>query len=113
MTRFYRYLFATSRPLQSHFLSKSFLVVEDLVLSAMDFRVTNDEIHQTISRMGGFKALDSGGLQTVFYQDQWEIVCPSRCRPVTDISQNSKRVATVNQTLIALIPKVELMVYMK
>lgn len=70
MTRFYRYLFATSRPLQSHFLSKSFLVVEDLVLSAMDFRVTNDEIHRTISRMGGFKALDSGGLQTVFYQDQ-------------------------------------------
>ena len=57
--------------------------------------------------IGGFKAPGSDCLQAIFHQSQWDFVKEHVCNLVKHIFTNPEEVATLNETVITLIPIVE------
>lgn len=76
-------------------------------LKRFEDKISKEEISRALKSMGGFKAPGPDGLQAIFYQTQWNIVGPTVCQLVDEIERDPARVATINKTLITLIPKME------
>ncbi|KAK7260044.1 hypothetical protein RIF29_25766 [Crotalaria pallida] len=70
--------------------------------------VCNEEIKKAIFAMGGLKAPGKDGFQAIFYQSHWDIVGPALCNLVKDIFLHPDKVKDINDTLITLIPKINL-----
>ncbi|XP_061361012.1 uncharacterized protein LOC133304941 [Gastrolobium bilobum] len=67
----------------------------------------NDEEKSIIYKMHPYKASGVDGLHAIFIQSQWDSVGSSVMNLIREIFEDPKRVASINQTLICLIPKVE------
>lgn len=81
------------------------LTEEEVRLLSAD--VTNEEIRAAAFDMGAFKAPGPDGLQAFFYQEYWSVVGQSVCDLVRDIFNNPTQVASLNETNLVLIPKVD------
>nr|KYP54028.1 Retrovirus-related Pol polyprotein LINE-1 [Cajanus cajan] len=75
--------------------------------------ISDEEILQAIKRMGSFKAPGPDGLQAIFYQSQWNVVGPFVCKLIHDIEEQPSKVAHINDTLIVIIAKVEVVTHLK
>lgn len=94
-------------------LSGCFPVLEDVDLLALDKMISRVEVFQTLKQMGSFKAPRPDGFQPVFYQNQWKVVGDDLFNLVSRIFENPSQVRAINDTLITLIPKKDVMTTMK
>lgn len=113
VTSYYKDLFRDISGTIPFCLRGAFPNIFDESLRLLDSGVTFQEIYQMIMNMGAFKAPGPDGFQAVFYQSQWETVGEAFCKLIMDIFENHTKVKDINKTLIALIPKVEDVVFMK
>lgn len=63
------------------------------------------EILQTIKSMQGFKAPGPNGMLAIFCQSQWSTIKQHLTSFITEILMDSKKVGSINATLLSLIPK--------
>ncbi|XP_016169607.1 uncharacterized protein LOC107612388 [Arachis ipaensis] len=68
--------------------------------------VTTEEIKEAVFSTGSWKAPASDGLPAKFYQQAWDVVANSLLDWVKLIFNDPSNIARVNQTLIAIIPKI-------
>ncbi|KAL8130357.1 LOW QUALITY PROTEIN: hypothetical protein V2J09_019512 [Rumex salicifolius] len=68
---------------------------------------TDKEIAHAVRQMGALKAPGPDGYQPTFFQKSWEVVGSSMISAVKDFFATSSMPSGVNETLIALIPKIE------
>ncbi|XP_028776836.1 uncharacterized protein LOC114733531 [Neltuma alba] len=70
-------------------------------------KVDAEEIKKAIFAMGPLKAPGPDGLNPLFFQSQWNVVGQSVVSMVESILKDPKRIGTVNDTSIVVIPKIE------
>lgn len=78
-TGFYKELFRESNTCAPFCLTGSFPFIDASWLQDMGSIPSDYEIHEILKSIGGFKAPRVDGIQTVFYQTQWQVVGPSVC----------------------------------
>ncbi|CAN0880875.1 Putative ribonuclease H protein At1g65750 [Linum grandiflorum] len=66
---------------------------------------TMDEVHQAIKSMGNLKAPGKDGYQPIFFKHNWHVVGTSVYQFVSRCFDQPDLVASVNETVIVLIPK--------
>lgn len=71
---------------------------------AADF--SPEDVKKAVQDMAPLKAPGPDGLHTLFYQREWSIVGESRVRLVNDFMHTGNLPEGINDTLVALIPKV-------
>lgn len=113
VTNFCKNLFSDTDSHPPFVLTGHFPLLEDPRTQDTGTPPGDSEIHEAMRNIGGFKAPGADGVQAVFYHTQWHIVGPSVCSFVRDCFHQPERIASVNDTLIMLIPKVESVVNMK
>ncbi|CAL1382611.1 unnamed protein product [Linum trigynum] len=70
-------------------------------------RVTEEEeVYPAIRSMGALKAQGKDGLQPLFYQRCWHIVCQAVVEFVQGCWREPERLKEVNATIVALILKI-------
>jgi hypothetical protein len=75
--------------------------------------VSRLEIFETVKRFGNFKALEPGGFQGIFFKSQWNTVGEDFCSLILSIFEDPSKVKDINDTLISLIPKKDVVTCMK
>lgn len=70
--------------------------------------ITNEEIKYALFEMEPLKAPGPDGFHACFYQKAWPIVGPSILKQFNDFMENGTLEEGINDTLIALIPKIDL-----
>lgn len=70
-------------------------------------RYTRSKIDEVIKSMGSLKAPGPDGFQAIFYQKQWELIKPNVYDMVLDVLEGKGLPATVNETFLVLIPKID------
>lgn len=88
-------------------ISSAFPKLTDEECRLLDRDASTSEIFNTINHMGALKAPSPYGLQSAFFQSQWQVVGDSICNLVKGIFREHNQISQVNQTFITLIPKVE------
>nr|KYP38810.1 Transposon TX1 uncharacterized [Cajanus cajan] len=106
-TRFYSNLFTDSGRYEPYCLTNSFPELPQHDKDKLAIPLTQQEIFTALKRMGGLKAPGPYGFNALFYQTQWQTVGPSICELLTSIFDDPTKVAEINKTFIALIPKVD------
>lgn len=76
--------------------------------SALMVQVSDAEIKMVVDSLGATKALGLDGLNGLFYQNHWEIVKEEVCRAVKGFFQGENFPTEINETEVALAPKVAL-----
>ena len=107
VTNFYKELFRDSGPYVPFCLSGRFPPLLESQLLTLSLGVSKEDVRQALFGMGGLKAPGPDGLQALFYQSQWDKVGNSLFHLVDGVFRGTVDVASLNQTLIALIPKVD------
>lgn len=107
VTSFYKDLFNATDYLAPFCLTGAFPRIEAGRMEDMGSVPSDQEIHDVLRSMGGFKAPGPDGIQAVFYQTQWHVVGPLVCQLVRDCFAHPDKIGSLNETLITLIPKVE------
>ncbi|RDY04624.1 hypothetical protein CR513_11650, partial [Mucuna pruriens] len=69
--------------------------------------VSLEEVKRIIFNIGAFKVPNLDGLQVVFYQSQWTVVENSLAKLMINLFANLNKVEEINDTFIALIPKID------
>lgn len=72
-----------------------------------------EEIHFTLKRFGNYKALGLDGLQAVFFQSQWNVIGNEFNILISEIFESPSKIEEINNTLISLIPKKDVLTCMK
>lgn len=87
-------------------------VIPSLVSQEMNDRllkpVTETEIKAAAFSLGALKAPGPDGLNGLFYQKNWECVKEDICKAVKDFFDGGEFPMTLNETMVALVPKVPL-----
>ena len=69
--------------------------------------VTREEIKTAVFQMSPYKSPGSDGFSACFYQKYWHVVGEDVCLVVMEFMKGKGDLKSINQTLIALIPKVK------
>jgi hypothetical protein len=69
--------------------------------------IQNEEVKRAMFSMNPWKAPGPDGFPAGFFQKSWEVVGSNVCDFVKEVWRNPSHIATVNQTDICLIPKVQ------
>lgn len=112
-TNYFKNLFLEDYNCVEFGLHGAFPTIQEEEKNDLERPITNLEILQTINRMGGLKAPGPEGFQAIFYQTPWDIIGGDLSSLIKGIFENPERVADLNETLISLIPKMELVTCMK
>nr|KYP63874.1 Retrovirus-related Pol polyprotein LINE-1 [Cajanus cajan]KYP63887.1 Retrovirus-related Pol polyprotein LINE-1 [Cajanus cajan] len=107
VNRFYMELFTNSGGHEPFCFSKSFPELTSGDIHILEAPLSDHEIFAALKHMGSLKAPGPDGFQAIFYQTQWSTVGESLCQLIRDIQVEPSKVATLNHTLITLIPKVD------
>lgn len=66
----------------------------------------SEEVHKAIKTMNGLKAPGPDGILGIFYKSQWDIIKDKLVEFIQCLFQDSSKVSLINDTFIALIPKI-------
>ncbi|XP_057418021.1 uncharacterized protein LOC130712200 [Lotus japonicus] len=69
--------------------------------------VSDAEIAEAVNELGGLKAPGPDGLNGLFFKNHWETVKGSVCAAVRDFFLTGNLSSEINETIVALIPKVD------
>ncbi|KAL8137313.1 hypothetical protein V2J09_003314 [Rumex salicifolius] len=84
-----------------------FPILETNVWRDLTLPVLDDEIKEAVNQMGALKAPGRDGFQPIFFQKCWSIVKGGMVREIRDFFRSCQLHSGLNDTLIALIPKVK------
>lgn len=112
-TNYFKNLFQEDCNCVEYGLHGAFPTIQEEEQKDLERPVTNLEILQTINRMGGLKAPGPDGFQAVFYQTQWDIIGGDLSSFIKGAFESPETIAELNDTLISLIPKMEVVSCMK
>lgn len=113
VTGFYKDLFFDNDPYIPFALARAFPNLDENDMTEVSQEVTLDEIHQTLKSIGGFKAPGPDGIQAIFYQKQWRVVGNDFCDLIFFVLQDPNKVGELNDTLLVLILKEDVVTNMK
>ncbi|KAK2663795.1 hypothetical protein Ddye_002369 [Dipteronia dyeriana] len=83
-----------------------FLVLEESVIDDLNKEVNEEEVRTGLFGIGSLKASGPDGFHTAFFQNQWAVCKSDLVRLVVDSFKNGTFPTSLNQTLIAIVPKV-------
>src|ERR1044072_6381284 len=106
--RFFRGLFSPPRPNRgSLFISSTVEGLPPTAISALGAPVQKEEVWNALSHVGSLKAPGPDGFQPVFFKKYWNIVGDDLWKTVRDAFLYGTFDPALAQTLIVLIPKVD------
>ncbi|XP_061370937.1 uncharacterized protein LOC133313564 [Gastrolobium bilobum] len=105
---YFKSLYVEENQITNNLCGNQFPVINNLNWRSIGQTPNVEEIKSTIFKMHPYKAPGADGLHAIFFQSQWERVGSSVIKLVRDVFEDPKKVASVNQTLFCLIPKVEI-----
>ncbi|KAK4848534.1 hypothetical protein QYF36_014292 [Acer negundo] len=80
--------------------------LEKGMLSNLNSEVSKEEVRSALFGIGGLKTPSSDGFPTIFFQNQWSVCRKDVVILIVDSFKSGTFPTNINQTLIALIPKV-------
>lgn len=91
----------------SYALKKKFPILTEEDWAAINGEVTPEEVKKALFEMSPLKAPGPDGFHAFFYQKAWEVVGPSVITQIRRFMNEGILEQGMNDTLIALIPKIE------
>ncbi|XP_061350360.1 uncharacterized protein LOC133295534 [Gastrolobium bilobum] len=70
--------------------------------------ITREEIKVAFFQMGPHKAPGNDGFPAIFYHRNWDLIADQVCNDITGFFNNPEGIKSVNDTLLVLIPKVDI-----
>ncbi|GMI76197.1 hypothetical protein HRI_001289000 [Hibiscus trionum] len=105
-SRFFENLFSKDNISHEPFLSTvTYPELQPELVRHLQDVPSDDEIHAALSEMAPLKSPGWDGLHVEFFQRQWPIVGASVCRMIHVIFRGERLEASINRTIIVLIPK--------
>lgn len=105
---FYKNLFTKELSQPSQLVTdSSFPRLSVEALADIQRSITNTEVKNAAYSMGAFKAPGPDGLHPGFFQTQWNIIGEKVCCMVREMVAEPTRIKQINDTNIALIPKID------
>lgn len=98
---------------ENHCLRGAFPTLSRDKLERLGCGFMKEDLFQVVCSMWDFKASGLDGFQTIFYQNQWDIVGDLVYSLISDLFYHPFKVEEINDTLISLIPKVNEVCCMK
>ncbi|XP_061363867.1 uncharacterized protein LOC133307381 [Gastrolobium bilobum] len=93
--------------LQSGSVVNYFPVIDNYLWRRIGDIPSREEIRSTFFKMQPYKAPGADGLHAVFLHTQWDKVGESVTNFIIQIFEDPRKVESINQTLICLIPKID------
>lgn len=106
---FYKNLYTNEDSIHCDFekIPNRFPKLQDSLLMDIQREVNDDDIKYVVYSIKGMKAPGPDGIHGLFIQNQWKRVGGTVCNFVRNVLLEPERISEVNETLIALIPKVD------
>lgn len=105
VSTYYKNLFHDEEPLWSFGLSGMFPIINAEEMQKLERRVSDEEIYQTVKRIGSFKAPGPDGFQAIFFQNQWQVIGKEFCILLQKFFDELAYIKEINGTLLTSIPK--------
>ncbi|KAK8578414.1 hypothetical protein V6N13_116259 [Hibiscus sabdariffa] len=103
---YYKYLFSSIGSTASGYLHHGyFMQCNAEMRRVFTAPILDEEISKTVFEMGPLRAPGVDGFNDLFYQRNWSIVGPSVCALVRDTFNGHPFNASLNRTLLVLLPK--------
>ena len=106
-TNFYKVLYSKEEDYIPLCLDGCFPRISKDDFSMLGDVVKDEEIRCAVFGIGAYKAPGKDGIQSLFYQSQWNTVGAKLCELVKSVFSKPSLVGELNDTLITLIPKVD------
>ncbi|CAL1356637.1 unnamed protein product [Linum trigynum] len=90
-----------------HSITATFPPITSSRWEQMERSPTFEEIHGIIKEMNGLKAPGKDGFHALFFQRCWKLVGQDFFKSIQECFRNPESIRTHNETLLALIPKVD------
>jgi hypothetical protein len=84
----------------------TFVPLKDDIVQDLNCSISKEEIKNALFQMGSWKAPGPDGYPAGFYHRNWEVVEQSLCNFIVQMWNHPPSIASINQTDICLIPKV-------
>ncbi|XP_021826059.1 uncharacterized protein LOC110766949 [Prunus avium] len=105
---YFQGIFCTSDPIGDYsLLPHLFPQLEEADLAGLNCAVSNEEIKESLFNIGGLKTPGPDGFPAIFYQKFWEVCSNDIISFTNECFQTATLPDHINETLIALVPKVE------
>ncbi|KAL4336992.1 hypothetical protein AHAS_Ahas12G0065600 [Arachis hypogaea] len=97
----------------SFIINQVFSSLDNNDLNLIGGSISPEEVKDSLVSMNGLKVSGRDSIHAVFYQSRWDLVGTDLYRLVEDIFSHPHKVGEINETLVTLIPKVELVSSLK
>ena len=91
---------------RTHLLSGRFPVLQEDTFTAICKPFDLQDVHSAVHSMDPYKAPGPDGFHALFFQNYWDLVGDKVCQLVLDVLKGARFSEGLNNTFLALIPKV-------